>query len=328
MISRLHDCPDSGIGKPAEANSLKRLLQFSFTAVAILLVAASINYFIDPFGYFGINRIGYFMDSERELKSGVIGSKSFDGIILGSSKVTYFNPDHFTEFKIFNAGFGAALPEEILYLLQDTTPQTNFLLLGLDLFMFNEKTFPFVNADKFPQHNIRKRLSYLLSLDMLKFSSTALKNYQNGRRPKYQHNGARFSEDIAGNRDMKKHAELMHTLRTNHYHFSQGGLSGRRIQILQEINEWARRKNIRLIVWINPYHHEIMNLVANSDAGSRFFEFKEMAKAIFPDLIDLSGAFPEDNYYFQTDAYHYTSDTADLIYRQYLLPRIRVTSQQ
>ena len=278
-------------------NARTKLLQFILTAAAILVAVVSINYFVDPFGYSGRNRIGYFMDSEREMKSGILASRPFDGIFLGSSKVTYFNPDSYHEFRMFNAGFGAALPEEILYLLRDTKPRVDFILLEINLFMFNEHTFPYVKENDFPRHGVMERLGYLLSLDMLGYSCSAMDKYLKGGRPNYRVNGSRFASNDSNVRDVARHAQLFRTLATNHYNFGQNGLSLRRIRDLQEIRDWAQRRNVRLVVWINPYQQEVLDLVVNSAAGKRFVEFKQMAKSVFPDVIDLSAALPEDKYY-------------------------------
>lgn len=303
-----------------------KLRKFIFGTLFLLSVVAGFVFFIDPYGYSGRNQIGIFFGTEREFKSGWLISNSFDGVILGSSKVSYFNPDNHQEFKIFNAGFGAARPEEILYLLRDAKPNIDFILLGIDLFMFNEKTFPFKKATDFPFHGFRGYVEYLFSWDMLCFSFKALDKYRKGAKPSFRKNGSRFPE-VQGPRDKTKFeaklAEVRRTLTYDHYNFGQEGLSKKRIQAIREIRDLARQRNIQLVVWINPYQQEVLNLVMNTASIKiHFVELRKVMQSIFPDILDLSAAFPDSRYYYTYDPYHYLPETADLIYDQHLLPRI------
>ena len=149
-----------------------------------------------------------------------------------------------------------------------------------------------------------------------------MNKYTTGARPSYRENGSRYPEDITG-KDRSRLKRAMHVLVANHYNFNRNGLSAKRVRVLYDIKAWAQRRNVTLIVWINPFPQEVLDLFANSDVGRLFAEFKQMVKSIFPDVIDLSAVLPDDKYY-QDDFYHYTSDTAELIYRNYLLPRLKL----
>ena len=71
---------------------------------------AGFNVAVDPFGYFGTNRIGYYFSSEREFKYSIVKSYDYNAIILGDSRIAFTDPAYIArpEFRFVNGGIGGS----------------------------------------------------------------------------------------------------------------------------------------------------------------------------------------------------------------------------
>jgi hypothetical protein len=59
------------------------------TTLLLLACAAALNWWVDPFDKLGRNQIGVYSSSERDAKPQMIIRYPHDGIILGTSRMTY-----------------------------------------------------------------------------------------------------------------------------------------------------------------------------------------------------------------------------------------------
>ena len=95
---------------------------------------AGFNVVVDPFGYFGTNRIGYYFSSEREFKYSMVKSYDYNAIILGDSRIAFTDPAHIArpEFRFVNGGIGGStIAEEVALLSASHLDRLKLVVLGL-----------------------------------------------------------------------------------------------------------------------------------------------------------------------------------------------------
>jgi len=121
--------------------------------------SAVTNWLVDPFGKLRRNEIAIYSSSEREAKPQMIHVNPHDGIVVGSSRVTYIDPSSIDRYRLFNAGFSEAMPEEILEFLKLFAVKQRLVVAALDFIMFNERNYPmrkdaFAGIAPFPKTSV------------------------------------------------------------------------------------------------------------------------------------------------------------------------------
>lgn len=286
---------------------------FSILITALLFVLV-VNFIVDPLGRFRISENIYF-SIERELKPKLLASDHYEGILLGSSKVTYIQPEGLgVNGKVLNAAFSGAVPEEIYYFLRDYEPDVKWLAIGLDFYMFNENSFPW--KPNMSSGADMSDFSYLVSVNTLEYTIRTIRNRLQNRHVKYTRSGAenavyREKADNGPCCDYSKDLALLKKL-----HFNTFRISDKRLDILRKIQLWADERGVSVFVWINPYNHEVYKLAENMIPDEMNLLRHEIGN-IFSHSIDLSMGYPGAGYYWKNDPYHFYPSTAEQMFRQY-----------
>lgn len=312
-------------------NEAKYITLTAAIAFALFTALAAINYTIDPLSYLRANLAYAYHSNERELKSMMVDSGTYDGLLIGTSKITYINPaDLKFRGKILNAAFSGAMPEEILYFLEEKNPKVKWIGLGLDPFVFNESAFPFNERKenlKYFSKSPLQILTYLLSLDTGMYSLGGIARRAIGKSPLYHATGARnatLREKLYENREDASTEKTLETIRA--VHFGNYRLSERRIRILQDIQLWADRNNVRLIVWLDPVQQDVAAIIHNQMGADRRILTAALRRS-FHTFIDLSDSFPKSSHYFKKDPFHYRPETGAEFFNLYILPVIEETGR-
>jgi len=285
------------------------IITFS-TAVSIYILVGIFNYYIDPFSVFGNNKIGVHFSSEREYKmSGAIGY-SHDSILLGSSKVANINPSQIKDVKVFNAAFSAATPEEMYFFINEFVKKNEIVFLGLDFYMFNEFSFPLKNKEE--MQFLNKSFYFLLykyafSLNLLKLSLRGLRRHLTNQPVSIFPNGQRNTSkddtlDLESrDENYDRILDKLKEINFNKYKFSYS-----RLEYLKKIKMLSEERGFRLVVFLNPLHPEVLNLVKSEDLLTFFELFLNESKKIFPNLADFTqGKYSKREYFYKHDPYHY-----------------------
>jgi hypothetical protein len=289
---------------------------FSLLAITVLAVVA-LNYAVDPLGRFRL-RDRFYFSVEREFKPMLLQAGHYDGIILGSSKVTYIQPELLgLPGRVLNAAFVAATPEEMYYFVRDYEPAVKWIGIGLDYYMFNSNSFPY--RQQLSESGRSSSFEYLISKDTLSYSIRTLRDQIRHEEAKYTRYGAenavpREQRDTGPCCDYAHDLELLSTI-----HFHDFEVSERRFAVLKQLQRWADQRNIRLLAWMNPYNDAVYAL-AKELIPSQMAVINKKLAGIFSNYIDLTRAYPEAKYYWKNDPYHYYPSTATLFFRQHLIP--------
>lgn len=150
------------------------------TILIILILIITINYFNDPLwvsdreNFFNKEQQGF---SERQQKSNKIffTKKKYDSIILGNSKVTYIDQNHFLDGKLFNYAVSAMRPSEYndyIEFFKENHGAAKYILLGIDFNSCLKKEETMLKPEFYIQNSKSDfyQLKQLLSYDSLIYS--------------------------------------------------------------------------------------------------------------------------------------------------------------
>ena len=304
--------------------SPRRLLDITLgTALAVVTLVSAVNWQVDPFGLFGRNTAGFYFRSERDIKQGLLAVREYDGLLMGSSKVAEYHPSLISSYRVLNASWSAALPEEMFYFLRDREPRPGFIALGLDFYMFNVRAFPWVDRSVFGRWAPARVATHLASLRMLGYSLEAVALTRRGEPPEVLPDGARNTArrepGDAGRRVVLE--TTLSALRALHY--TDYAYATRRLAALRQIRAWSEAACVPLVVFINPAHVAVVDLIRQQGLEGEWRRFRADVRSVFPDVVDLSDSpYTAPRFYWRSDPDHYYPSTATRIFERELAPRI------
>ncbi len=302
---------------------IKYLIFVSVWLIVILVVVLGINFYADPLNNLRANTKTYF-SSERNLKSRMIEQKKYSGIVMGSSKSAYIQPEDINlSGEILNASFSGALPEEILYFLKDKKPNVRWLAVGFDWFMFNENSSPYVSNNAFRSNTIDDTAQYLFSLDTFIYSIRSYVNWLMDKPVRYTIYGARASKDLEKKDRMKEtynFSNVLMELKKNH--FSNYRISTRRLEDVSKIQKFADENNILLVSWIQPFHEATMSMMRDTIYEEGLSLPIELNNRL-DKFIDLSERYPSKEMFFKNDPYHFLPSTGSMFFNKDIVPLLQ-----
>lgn len=245
-------------------------------AVLVLVAAAATNWTIDPFDKLGRNHIGIYSSSEREAKPQLIEQYPHDGLILGTSRMTYIDPTTIKGYKLFNAAFSGAAPEEILDFLRVYAVNQRLVIVGLDFMTFNQSFMP-LQPDPFRRVVLKtatseRPLTYAVVKDWCNYllswnaSWSSLKTMWKGLRgdnPSFlMPAGNRNARDKLAEDsritvvDDSEAITFWRTKALADFHYSAA-----RVAVLEQIKQLLAARKIPLIVLITPDNESFIALI-------------------------------------------------------------------
>jgi len=296
---------------------------FGWISGGLIVFVALVNFFIDPHYRFGMNQIGVYISSEREFKATAVQKKPHDALVIGNSKPSIIDPKEVEGYTFLNVGFAGAKPEEIYWFLERFAHDEKLVVLGLDYGMFNEGAAP-MRSDPFERPLLADICNYLLNLTSFQYAMEALFRKAVGQEPTIL---------PTGQSNPKPYLDFDAQLTEEHYEpaldllkrdtFNDFDYSVGRLDYLRKIKRLLAERGIRLVVFINPEHEVVLDLIRSMPAGEQFDDWKEDLREIFPDLIDLTAveSLQEREHYYLHDPYHYKPKTGTMIMRDYILPQ-------
>ncbi len=292
----------------------KRYLLFSGLAAGLILaLIASFNYVVDPYNLMGNNRTGGYFVLERQVKDAIL-TYQHEGILLGSSKTGYVNPDELSCYRFYNASMRGMVPEEMYFYLKKYLRNEKLVLIGFDFYMFNERELPLVRINDWNDLRYAKA-EYLLGAQTVKDSWKTLKMRFNnqkkyGMKPNGQldYPGSTEPASAGPKQYEKKYNMIIRGLVGNYYdHFS---FSQKRMDYVRQIKVLLEERGIPHAVFINPLNTDVLAALQTIKAHSRYLSWRQEMKEIFPKIYDFSeGRYSGREGFYLEDPYHYTQAT-------------------
>lgn len=293
-------------------------------ASLLLAATAAVNWWIDPFNKLDRNWIGIHGLSERDAKPAMLAGRDWQGVILGSSKTTYIDPEDLACPGVFNASFPGAVPEEMLEFARSHVGRPRFALIGLDFYMFNERAAPWQPEGLARDRSPAALAEYLLSGRVLLAAVRDLWAHLRGDRPRLAPAGNRNAEA-----QLARHAAMpgpdydttLKLLRSRH--FAEVQYSERRLRVLARLRDLLERRGIAYAVFINPLNQAVLETLESLPAHADFQRLRRDLRQIFPDLIDLSESeWSKAENYFRYDPYHYLPEVGAAFVNRAVLPAL------
>jgi len=304
----------------------KYIISLVATTSVLLIVAASINGVVDPLAKFRLSDHIYY-SAERELKPRLAKNRSYDGLIIGNSKVTYIQTDDLARYgTILNAGFSAAKIEEIRYFLEETNPKVKWVGLGLDYGMFSTTPAYSIRNDKyFNNETLSEKAKYLVSIDTLRYSLKSINKRIKGSRERYTPLGSRNKKHGVEADRKKASAFDLSIVRMKKIGWLNYQYSAKRIQDLKLIQQWGDRKGIKIVAWLNPNETQVWQIVKERMGKTRGRLLSDINQ-ILPNFVDLSTAYQNYDEFWKEHPIHYYPATGERFFSERIAPMIKTNN--
>ncbi|HOX15129.1 MAG TPA: hypothetical protein PLP18_03285 [Smithellaceae bacterium] len=293
----------------------KKYLIFSGMSIGVLLLFVSaFNYVMDPYNLLGNNWTGVYFWNERQVKDAIL-TYPHEGLLLGSSKTGYVNPDGLACYRFYNASMRGMVPEEMYYYLKKYLRREKLTLIGFDFYMFNEREFPLVRIKSWDDLRYEKA-EYILGGETVKASWKTLQKWRKkekifGMKPngQFDYPGSLQAATAAeSQKDEKQYRDIIKGLVQHHYYkfsFSQA-----RIEDVCRIKTLMDGRGIPYAVFINPLNQDVLAALQKEEAYPLFLKWRREMKIIFPNIYDYSQSrYSARQGFFKEDPYHYTNVT-------------------
>ncbi|MBL6974069.1 MAG: hypothetical protein ISR67_06775 [Sulfurimonas sp.] len=317
-------------------------------SLSISVLIFSFNYIIDPYALTQYNILNIEYKLARDDRATKVNffktQKTFDNIILGSSRVYSINPRIASEIlggTTYNFAVGSASVEDHLgtlkYLERENKLPRN-LIIGLDFYTFNKD----IPADKHflknkelnfftYSHIINDTFNYELffSINTLRASLKTIKHHfrSTGKKPNFDTMGwgGKYIEyktlkpliELEKVREeIKKNKKIFYT------NYSYNTLDPKRLNYYQEIKKICKDNNIKLYIFSTPLHPlAIRELKENTNTNQAFNLFKIFVKSFKPSYNSFEDDEFQNNYNHFSGATHTRSNAGDIILKKLLLPK-------
>jgi hypothetical protein len=286
------------------------------TALSVVGFIAGFNVVVDPFGYFGTNKIGYYFSSEREFKYGIIKSYDYNAIILGDSRIAFTDPTFIKrpEFTFVNGGIGGATVAEQVVLLSATRlDRLKLAILGMNYqdLASEENCSEEVAA---PPSGPWEPLRFAASWTQLAYGIDALAARTTGRSPRYHADGTRSSIskqirdmglDEKSSRYWRKVAREITPEPPAEPRFE---LAPRCRELLRHARAFADRYGFALAIVFLPRNSDMLAHMNLDRPKSRenIGKFLDTVKEVIPHVVDLSSStFSDSQNFWLDDSTHF-----------------------
>ena len=326
----------------------KKIVLFFYITLSLMMGAGIFNYIVDPYGLFRTIELQGFNQQKEGVRSKIRYVKSIEislrkpkTIIMGSSRVhDGVNPEYIKEksfLPVYNYGLDMARIKEIKQYLKHAVinSKIEYLILGLDYFMFNKYQRLNVTYDK---TMIGRRINYfdvyfktLFTMSALKDSIKTIKISANqNKRKEFLANGYRPGDQVFYK---LKNYEKLHkntnwifltTRPQDTLYYSKMALDQESLNDFQEIIKICKKHNIDLKLYISPAHASLdgegINAVGLQPEFEKWKEYiTDITNKSKVTLTDFSGynlitteavRTPMKNYW---DSSHFTESIGDMI---------------
>ncbi len=298
---------------------MKKWLKFNLLTLFILLFSiVTFNLFMDPYWTFShshkFNNIQK-GTNERQQKANYIffTDKSYNSLLLGSSRTTYVNPTSFEGLNVFNFSASGMRPLEYLtyidFVIEDCKQPIENIIIGMDFFGYLDYgLFMFDDAQSIVQNTMSDlyRWKILLSFDTFNSSFKNFRDYiKNNKEDRYDRN-------IIKVRDYKPHSEEQINIDVKIYANTEYK-GNRNLNWNKDIKKITKKyKDKKFIIYTTPiseplfkklielnqyenYENWLRDLVRNFEEVHHFMYLNSFSKDYLLNFADSNHAYTQSN---------------------------------
>jgi len=300
-------------------NPRRYLVTFGFLAGGLLALAAAVNYFIDPFDYFGRNTLGVYISAEREAKLTGLRQHPRDAVLIGTSKAAMIDVSQVSgPAPFYNASLGGATPEEVIGLVQHVAPTAPLIVVALDFFQYTDRT-P-LQPNPFPRETWQRDFGYLFNLQGLGYAFTTVSGALRGKPPTLRADGSFDSTAWRAHNDRADPAALARIFDDREAQWRDFTFSPSRVNDLELLRATLDHHGVPYVVFINPLNAEDLRRIRRAGLMPALDQWRARVLRDFPNALDLAdSAYSDPANFFRLDPVHFYPEVgADLLNRAVL----------
>jgi hypothetical protein len=302
------------------------LATFGLLAGGLLALAAAVNYFVDPFDYFGRNSLGVYISAEREAKLTGLRQHPRDAILIGTSKAAMIDVSKVNgPAPFYNASLGGATPEEVIGLVQHVPSTSPLIVVALDFFQYGDRT-P-LQANPFPPETWQHDFGYLLNLQGLGYAWITVSGHLRKLPPTLRADGSFDSTSWREHYDRSDPAALARIMDEREATWRDFHFPPARLDQLELLRAALDNHGVPYVVFINPLNAEDLRRIRRAGLGPALDQWRARVLHDFPNVVDLSDSpYSSPANFFRLDPVHFYPEVGADILNRAVLPHAQPPS--
>ncbi len=288
--------------------------------VSILACVSALNWAVDPYNYFGHNRLGVYISAEREAKPNLMLRCPHDALIVGNSKAAMIPVAPLRGWHFFNGAFGGATLEETYYFLRHFATTQQLVLISADLGQYSQGQ---TARDPFAQHRWADDLDKVVNLKTLEYTIRTLSSHWRGEPAHMSADGAFIARRWFELYDRPNPADLHYKMQNLKKGFeSYARPPGVGMEYYRKMATLLKQRGITCVVFIPPLHEEVARHIQASTNYPKVVAWKKELADIFPYTFDFSmGLYSRAENFFRADPVHFKPEVGAAFINREILPQ-------
>ena len=282
---------------------------------------ALLNYLVDPYNRYGLNRLGVYISADREFKATEVRRYPHNALLVGNSRMGVVPAEQLEGFRFFNGAFAGATAEEAYYFIARFAHKEELVILSVDPGSGDPATF---QGDIFAPASLDSVLNNLFNLQTVEYSFRTIFEHLAGVPDPMRPNGSTDMSFWLRTADQERPAyrdwqleQLKQGYAHNLTNSSKVGMT-----CYKRISQCLAERGIPCVVWVPPLHESVAKyLQATPVVAAALREWKRELDSIFPCVVDLSGsAYCAPQNFFKSDPAHFRSEAGVKMLNSEVLP--------
>jgi hypothetical protein len=284
--------------------------RFALAALAVAMGLtgglALLNYLVDPYNRYGLNRLGVYISAERQWKATEVRRYPHNALLLGNSRMAGIPPRELRGFRFFNAAFSGATAEEIYYFAKHFATNIDLVVLGVDLGACDPHPSLLV-GDIFAPPSCRAVLDNLFNLNTVECSLRTIDGHLSGRPkpngPDGSYNGLPWFENADENNPALRDWTLA---AWEHIADSYPTPAPEKLSYYRKLADCLRQRGIPCVVFIPPLHEKLAQHLRSLPNLAAYQAWRRELSGIFSNIVDLSfSSYGAADNFFKVDPVHF-----------------------
>jgi hypothetical protein len=268
-----------------------------------------LNFLVDPYDLFGMNRLGVYISADREFKATEVRRYPHNALLVGNSRMGVVPVNQLEGFRFFNGAVAGASTEETYYFLYHFANKQELVVLGLDLGACDP---PYTKGDIFARPGCKAILDNLFNLKTVEYSLRTIMEHLSG------HPDPMFPD---GTFDMANWLKTADVENPPYRDYQLAGMKRaaevftcaplERMSFLAKTANYLRQRGIACVVVINPLHEEVAKCFQDPKLRTAARAWLANLKSLFPNVVDLSfSRYGAAEGFFRSDPAHFKPEIA------------------
>jgi hypothetical protein len=268
-----------------------------------------LNFLVDPYDLFGVNRWGVYISADREFKATEVRRYPHNALLVGNSRMGVVPVDQLNGFRFFNGAVAGASVEETYYFLYHFARKQQVVVLGLDLGACDP---PQIKGDIFAPPGCTAILNNLFNFKTVEYSLRTISEHLSGHPDPMRPDGTFDMANWFKTADLENPAYRdyqLEQMKRGAERFSD--VPKERMSFLAKAANCLQQRGIPCVVVVNPLHEEVAKCFQAPHLRAAAEAWRSNLKSIFPHVVDLSfSRYGAAEGFFKSDPAHFKPEVA------------------